>query len=230
MADAPKPLQFNVITRPEDRRSDASLPAPKTGPWSANLPMNEDRAQRMRAALAKHGDGETLRQFDNEMKDKNIPQAEEATLALDRRKSGLHSAAPSDYHPDLTHSTLDPDAQGRVSTELNQMMSELRFQPGLGATLTEQLAEIGPRYQRMSPSERTNWEAKQTELLTKLSGGASEVPKVRELARAALRRASGEFPKRLAGSGIMASALLTLSLANQERYFAAYENLRKRRR
>jgi hypothetical protein len=182
----------------------------------------------MRAALAKHGDGETLRQFDNELKDAGYQPPPDPNIAVDEKKSGLHSLPASSYHPDLKNSGLDEAAQSRVSSELNQMMSELKFQENLGASISERLAEVGPALQRMTEVERSAWINKQNSLVERLSGG--KAAEVKALAVAALRRASGEFPKRLAASALMNEALVVISLANQEKYFGQFDQLRKRQR
>ena len=232
MAEDLPPLQFRHIIRPElDKRSELSEPAPKPpGPWSANLPMNQERAERMRAALAKHGDGETLRQFDNELKHAGYQPPPDETIAIDMKASGLHSTKSSDYVPELAASGLSEEAQGRVKSELNAMCAELGFQKGLGEALVEKLASVGPAVQRMTPNERENWKSQQTQLLVKLSGGADKVEEVRQNARAALARASGNFAKDLAASHLMNDAFLVLSLSHQQSYWNAFQNLRKRRR
>jgi hypothetical protein len=219
---------FNHLVSDRDRVSDASLPPPKPpGPWSANLPMNQERAERMRAALAKHGDGETLRQFDNELKDAGYQPPPDPSIAKDMKASGLHQTKSSDHNPEIPR-TFDDESASRIRSELTAFAAELKMQPGLANHLIETLSVIGPAFQRMSPSERETWQEKETKTLTTLSGGPDRVAAVRELAQKALKRVSGDFAKKLAGSGVLNSAFLTLTLANQQRYFEEFDRRRRK--
>lgn len=229
--DEPKPLQFRHVTNYEkDRISEvAREPSKPATPWRQNLPMDQDKSARLRAAIQKHStDPALLKQFDQAAAEEGYQPPPDETIAADMRKSGLHQTKSSDYNPDLKQSFLSEEAQGRVTSEVNQVLAELRVQPGLGAAITERLAAIN--YPGMDEAARRSFEVTQTALLEKVSGGPEKAAENRTLAVAALKRVSHlEFGKRLAASGLMNDAFLVVSLANQERYHAAYASLRKRK-
>ena len=141
------------------------------------------------------------------------------------RDHNLTEAKPADYSPKLE------ERFSRHQAELSTFAAELKLNPGLGSTLIERLAEVGPKHQAMSKDERTNWLAQQTALAKKLAGGTdAKLAEVREFAKAVLARfPKNRFASDLRQSDVLNEAFTLLTLAHQEQSFRAFDQTMARK-
>jgi hypothetical protein len=225
---------FRHITNYEkDRRSDLSEPAPKSpGPWTASLPMDSTRAQRLYSALEKSGASEqTLEQFRREMTEAGHQQAPDPQIAKDLKASGLSQLKPSDLNPEIDPQAFTPEASAQIRNELGEFAVALQLNGNLANSLITHLTKAGPAFRAKSASEKANYTADQLKSLTKLAGGEANVAEVKALAKAALERVRHlPFARNLSQSAFLdADAWTLLTLANTERMHQAYSNLKRKR-
>jgi hypothetical protein len=203
----------------------ADRPGPALG-WSANLPMNQERANSARAAWLKAGHSADV--FDAAMKDDGFvpPNVEEEALL---KAHGLSSGKAEDLKFEQALAT-------KHSGEVAGLLTGMKLQPGLASAIGDYIAQTGPRLMKFDAHQRANWLYQEKQTGIKLCGSEAKLAAVKADAVQMLERATklpadrgGDLARSLLKADLFNSAFVLMSLATQLQYFKAYDVAAKRK-